>query len=555
MADYSQDGSQLQLLIPLPPGSLLPTRLSGSETLGGSYSFTIDAVAPRGTVVPYAMLLGMPASARVLTPGGLDRYFSGIVWSLGKTGADDSFDHYQLELRPALDRLALTRRTRIFQDMTGLQIIDKILEPIGGATPLLTGISAPRAYCVQYRETDLEFFLRLCSEEGILHYWIHLPLVHTLMLTGNTTLTPPLLTLPYDPSMGGTQDDGPRLHSWGFRQELAPSSVEMLDSHFQLAGTGLQAKGVPPMFIVAGGQPLRFPDAPGPWEADAHSPARHIDGIGPGGLPSLIPPVAGVLEAMQAVVAKNLANGAVSGSARGQGVGSCPQLAPGLGFILQEMGAEGGPHVVTAVEHEVELSGRYGANETPGAAKVLTRVTAAPQMLPLAPWPPRPRPNVGGVHTAVVTGPVASEVNLDLHGRVRVKFPWDREEGASGTWIRVAQCWAGSGYGAVFWPRVGHEVVVAFEGGDPDRPIIIGSVYNSKNATPFPMPKAAYINGFKSCVEGTDGTANYNNILMVDDKALPLLHLQAETAVISEDKDASYKMVSQGNIVVSGEVF
>ena len=552
MADYSQDGSQLQLLIPLPPGSLLPTRLSGTETLGGSYSFTIDAVAPRGTVVPYAALLGMPASARVLTPGGLDRFYSGIVWALGKTGADDTFDYYQLELRPALDRLALTRRTRIFQDMTGLQIIDKVLEPIGGATQLLTGVSAPRSYCVQYRETDLEFFLRLCSEEGILHYWIHLPLVHTLMLTDNTTLTSPLLTVPYDPSMGGTQDDGPRLHSWGFRQELAPSSVEMLDSHFQLAGTRLQAKGVPPMFIVAGGQPLRFPEAPGPWEADGQSPVRHIDGIGPSGLPSLIPPVAGILETMQGAVAKNLAGGAVSGSVKGHGVGSCPQLAPGLGFILQEMGAEGGPHVVTAVEHEVELAGRYGANETPGAAKVVTRVTAAPQMLPLAPWPPRTKPNVGGVHTAEVVGPVAAEVNLDPHGRVRVKFPWDREEGASGTWIRVAQCWAGSGYGAVFWPRVGHEVVVAFEGGDPDRPIIVGSVYNSKNAPPYPMPASAYVSGFKSCTKGGNPIGNFHNIVMDDETNPAVVRIHSEGYVLTTQEVDSTNIRKKFNLTITG---
>ena len=552
MADYSQDGSQLQLLIPLPPGSLLPTRLSGSEKLGGSYSFTIDAVAPRGTLIPYAALLGLPASARVLTPGGLDRFYSGIVWALGKTGADDTFDYYQLELRPSLERLALTRRTRVFQDMTALQIIDKVLEPVGGATNLLPTLSAPRAYCVQYRETDLEFFLRLCSEEGLLHYWLHLPLMHTLMLTSNTMLTPPLLTVPYDPSMGGTQDDGPRLHSWGFRQELAPSSVEMADSHFQLAGTRLQAKGVPPMFIVAGGQPVRFPDAPGPWEADGHSPVRHIDGISASGMPNLIHPVAGVLEAMQTVVAGNLANGAVSGSVRGVGVGSCPQLAPGLGFLLQEMGAEGGPHVVTQVEHEVELAGRYGANETPGAAKVITRVTAAPQMLPLAPWPPRPKPNVGGVHTAEVMGPMGTEVNLDVHGRVRVRFWWDREDGSAGTWIRVAQCWAGNGYGAVFWPRVGHEVVVAFEGGDPDRPIIVGSVYNSANAPPFPMPMSAYISGFKSCTKGGNPIGNFHNIVMDDEADPSVVRIHAEGYLQTTQELNATNIRKKFNLTITG---
>ena len=107
----------------------------------------------------------------------------------------------------------------------------------------------------------------------------------------------------------------------------------MADSHFQLAGMRLEATGSPPPFIVGGGQPLRFPDAPGPWEEDGHSPARFMDGVSASGLPNLIPPIAGVLEVMQSAVAKNLANGAVAGSVRGRGIGRCPQLAPGLGSV------------------------------------------------------------------------------------------------------------------------------------------------------------------------------------------------------------------------------
>ena len=551
MADYSQADSQLQLLLPLPPDTLLPTRLSGQEKLGGSFTFIIEAVAQKNTPIPFAVLLGMPGSARVLTPGGLDRYFSGIIWALSKTGSDDTFDHYQITLRPKLDTLALTKRTRLFQDMTGLQIIEKILEPIGGATTLFAGISAPRAYCTQYRETDLEFFLRLCSEEGILHYWLHLPLIHSLVLTSNTTLTVPLQSIPYDTSEGGTQDDGGRFHAWAFEQELAPSSVSMADSHFQLAGTRLEATGTPPPFIVGGGQPLRFPDAPGPWEEDGHSPARFMDGVSASGLPNLIPPIAGVLEVMQSAVAKNLANGAVAGSVRGRGIGRCPQLAPGLGFILTEMGTEGGPHVVTEVEHRVELPGRYGTGAT-GEVTVETRVTAAPQLLPLAPWPPRSKPMVGGVFTAEVMGTPGQEVNLDLHGRVRVRFWWDRDEGAAGTWVRVAQCWAGNGYGAVFWPRVGHEVVVAFEGGDPDRPMIVGSVYNSKNAPPYPMPLSAYISGFKSCTERGNPLENYHNILMKDGSADKNIAIHAEGWVATTQEVENISIRPKFDLTITG---
>ena len=208
--------------------------------------------------------------------------------------------------------------------------------------------------------------------------------------------------------------------------------------------------------------------------------------------------------------------------------------------------------LATRVEHEVELPGRYQANAELAPAKVLTRLSAAPVALPQAPWPPRPKPNVGGVHTAVVTGPPGAEVNLDMHGRVRVRFGWDRDDGASGTWIRVAQCWAGNGYGAVFWPRVGHEVVVAFEGGDPDRPIIVGSVYNSANATPYPMPMSAYISGFKSCTKGGLPVQNYSHILMQDASSPPVVAIHSEGWVTTTQEEELIQTKPKFDISITG---
>jgi type VI secretion system secreted protein VgrG len=331
--------------------------------------------------------------------------------------------------------------------------------------------------------------------------------------------------------------------------------VEIRDSHFQLAGMALAGQSGAPSLLFGGGQPLRFPDAPGPWQEDNHSQARFIDGVGATGIPSLVPPIAGVLDEMQRSAASRLVDGAVGNCVRSQGSGYCPLVAPGLGFILTDCGDQNGPYMATRVEHRVEMRGRYYAGEA-ADLHLETRVEAAPQMVPQAPWPPIRKPNVGGVHTAEVVGGLpGQEVQLDQYGRVRVKFGWDRDEGSAGTWVRVAQVWAGNGWGAMFWPRIGHEVVVAFEGGDPDRPLIVGSVYNSKNMPPFQLPKAGYINGFKSCVEGTDGSGNYHNILMVDDQANPIVHLQAETSVITEEKLTRFDILPQSSVRIYGEMF
>ena len=536
MADFSQSNSPLQITLPLPPDTLLATRLTGWEELGKGYCFTVEALAKKGTPIPFGLLLGQPGTVQAKVAGGVDRFFSGIIWSMRKERADNDFDYYTVVLRPELDRLGHTKCTRLFQDLSALDIIGKLLGPVGGSQNLITRLVLPRAYCAQYRETDLEFFLRLCSEEGITFYWLHLPLVSKLVLTDNTKLTVPAITIPFDPLGGGTKNDGARFTAWGFSQELCPTTVEVRDSHFQLAGMALSGKAGAPSLLFGGGQPLRFPDAPSPWEEDNHSQARFIDGVAASGMPSLIPPIAGVLDEMQRSAAGRLVDGAVGKCVRSQGSGYCPLVAPGLGFILTECGDQNGPYVATRVEHRVEMQGRYYAGEASELA-LETRVEAAPQMVAQAPWPPIAKPNVGGAHTAEVVGGLpGQEVHLDQYGRVRVQFPWDRDSGQAGTWVRVAQVWAGNGWGAMFWPRVGHEVVVIFEGGDPDRPLIVGSVYNSKNMLPYGMPQASYLSGFKSCIQGAQPATNFNHILINDEKGYEIVHIQADNAFIVEQK-------------------
>jgi len=537
MADFSQNNSPLQITLPLPPDTLLATRLTGWEELGKGYCFTVEALAKKGTPIAFGLLLGQPGTVQAKVAGGVDRFLSGIIWSMRKERADDDFDYYTVVLRPALDRLGHTKRTRLFQDMSGLDIINTLLAPVGGSQNMIMRPVLPRAYCAQYRETDLEFFLRLCSEEGITFYWLHLPLVSTLVLTDNTELTAPAMTIPFDPLGGGTKNDGARFTAWGFSQELCPTQVEVRDSHFQLAGMALSGQASAPSVQFGGGQPLRFPDAPGPWEEDNHSQARFIDGVTAAGIPSPLPPNAGVLDEMQISAAGRLVEGAVGQCVRSQGSGYCPLVAPGLGFILTECGDQNGPYVATRVEHRVEMQGRYYAGE--GGALVLeTRVEAAPQMVAQAPWPPIAKPIVGGAHTAEVVGGLpGQEVHLDQYGRVRVQFPWDRDNGQAGTWVRVAQVWAGNGWGAMFWPRVGHEVVVIFEGGDPDRPLIVGSVYNSRNMPPYGLPLGAYTAGFKSCSQMGNPMLNYNHILLQDDMAREHIWIHAENKLLTEQEN------------------
>ncbi|HFV3930066.1 TPA: type VI secretion system Vgr family protein, partial [Escherichia coli] len=108
-------------------------------------------------------------------------------------------------------------------------------------------------------------------------------------------------------------------------------------------------------------------------------------------------------------------------------------------------------------------------------------------------WRPRlqSKPKVDGPQSAIVTGPAGEEIFCDEHGRVRVKFHWDRYHGmteASSCWVRVSQAWAGPGFGNLAIPRVGQEVIVDFLNGDPDQPIVTGRTYHEDNRSPGDLP-------------------------------------------------------------------
>jgi uncharacterized Zn-binding protein involved in type VI secretion len=157
--------------------------------------------------------------------------------------------------------------------------------------------------------------------------------------------------------------------------------------------------------------------------------------------------------------------------------------------------------------------------------------TCIPVALPYRPQRLTRKPVIPGVQTATVVGPRGEEIFCDKYGRVKVQVHWDREgkKDANGScWLRVAQVWAGKGWGAFFWPRIGHEVVVVFEEGNPDQPLIIGSVYNSENMPWFSLPVNKQLAGIKSASERGTAHKNYNGIVFNDEKGKEHLSIHSE---------------------------
>ncbi|HLM74713.1 MAG TPA: type VI secretion system tip protein TssI/VgrG, partial [Polyangiaceae bacterium] len=155
--------------------------------------------------------------------------------------------------------------------------------------------------------------------------------------------------------------------------------------------------------------------------------------------------------------------------------------------------------------------------------------TAAFADVPFKPAQKTPKPRVNGVQSATVVGPAGQEIHTDEFGRVRVQFPWDRlgkNDDNSSCWIRVSQGWAGTGYGMIALPRIGHEVLVGFFEGDPDQPIIVGRVYNAKQPVPHTLPENKTRSTWKS--DTSPGSNGFNEIMFEDKKGKELVFEQAQ---------------------------
>ncbi|MCC6552293.1 MAG: type VI secretion system tip protein VgrG, partial [Polyangiaceae bacterium] len=152
-----------------------------------------------------------------------------------------------------------------------------------------------------------------------------------------------------------------------------------------------------------------------------------------------------------------------------------------------------------------------------------------------------PKPTTRGVQTAIVVGPPGEEIYTDEFGRVKVQFHWDRQgkrDDRSSCWIRVSQVWAGQAYGAMYIPRVGHEVIVDFIEGDPDRPIIVGRVYHGTNVPPYALPGDKTRSTIKSA--SSPGGGGSNEIRFEDGKGIEEIYVHGQkdwTIHIENDKD------------------
>jgi type VI secretion system secreted protein VgrG len=559
MPGYSQEDRPLVLTTPLGKDVLLVTAFRGHESISQLFDFEIEMIAEKETKIPFDQILGQTVTLEMRLLNGDKRYFDALVKQFAQGSRDEVFVSYRASLTPKLWLLTKMVRSRIFQHLT----IPDILKAVLTGLDVIYELSAtyfPRDYCVQYGESDFDFVSRLMEEEGIYYFFKHSDGNHQMVVTDSPSKHP---TVPgqssviYEEVVGEKRADM-RVTGWEKIQTIRSGEFTAWDYCFELPDRNLEAieKTIPSVTAgkvthnlhVGGNDKLEIYEYPGGY-------AQRFDGINKGGAPqphdltNIFPDRARTVrirmeqEEVQAIDI--------------QGKSDCGHFTAGHEFTLERHFDADDKYLLTRVEHTAN-QGDYRSEQTESFAYE-NRFSCIPDSLHYRPQQTIEKPVIAGLQTAVVTGPPGEEIFVDKYGRVKVQFHWDREgkkNADSSCWLRVAQVWAGNSWGAFFWPRIGHEVVVLFEEGDPDKPLIVGSVYNAKNMPWFHLPINKQLAGIKSAsVKGT-AQKNYNGIVFNDEKGKEHLSIHSEhnLSLNSEQDKMIHAGASKGERVAIANV-
>ncbi len=553
----------LSVSTPLPEGdkAFILELFRGYEAISEPFQFQLLLLTdPDTKTFDFDKLLGQAVTVTMLLPDGTSRYFHGMVnrltqggqvrWESGKKATI----RYLAEIVPQFWFWKRTAQTRVFQKMTVIDILKKVMT---GITKTKWDVQDPeggwkaREYTVQFRESDYNFACRLMEDEGLFYYFTHAKDGHTMVVSNKSsawTDVPIKSKITFDDTQGGQYEDDV-ISEWQKIQEVRSGKLTLWDAHCELTGKNLEATQTitPSVSIGTATHKIKLGvndkfelyDFPGGY-------AWRFDGIDAGGADQASK-LQDVFKDNVRVVGIRTDREAVAGIII-EGHSTCRQLTAGCKFTLDKHFDSNDTYVLTKVEHAAAQLGAGATSQSGGLGGKLqyeNRFRCIPTALPFRPPIVTPRPRVEGVQNAVVVGPSGQEIFPDKYGRVKVQFLWDREgkkDTTTSCWLRVATLWAGKQFGFIRVPRIGEEVLVDFLDGDPDRPVIVGCVYNDAMMPPYAdLPDTKTVSGLKtwSSPETKGDVTKFNELRFNDSKDNEEIyfHAQKDFVRIVENSD------------------
>lgn len=484
---YVAEHYPITLTVPtLSSTALLVVQMDGEESLSGLYEFRLRIVA-EDPALDFTSIVGKEACISISLPSEDPQFVYGVIGRFRQAGTTARMTTYFADLHSRFGLLTKTMDSRIFQNQSVPDIVKVVLND-NGVTDIndaLSGTYDAREYCVQYQESVFTFVSRLLENEGIAYRFDHTDSAHTFVLTDNaSTDQPPLQSL----SIGATQGAWERTDKMGectIESEVVVGTFKSDDYNFE-------------------------------------TPSTDLLGVASGDDPALTvyeyPAVRSSKSAVEALANRRLQELEMTGRSL-RGASNNPAIRPGRRFELSDH-----PREDANVEYVVRHVAHHGDQSS-----YSNTFDAFPVASPFRPRQTTPAPRIYGCQTAVVVGKAGEEITTDQYGRVKVKFHWDQSaatDETSSCWIRVAQTWAGKQWGTFFLPRIGQEVVVSFLEGNPDRPLITGSVYNAAQVVPYGLPDNQTRSTIRS--DSSKGGGGANELRFEDKKGEEEMFIQAQ---------------------------
>ncbi len=480
-------------------------RLKGADQLGRPFVYDLEVLSPNDDLSPYD-IVGKPMSVEVKTKEGGQRFYHGIIGKFLNVGKSGGYQLYEVQLRPWIWLMSHSLDSRIFQELTIPEIIEKVFKNKNGFSDYrlkLNGSYAKQTYCVQYRESDFDFVSRLLEQEGIYYFFEHEESKHTLVLADSPSSHKSIegdgtmLFRPPDVASGDEQ-----ITKWQHHVAVQPGKLVLRDFDYNKPSANLEVR----------------------LNADRRHPHSGLERYDYPGDYSVTSDGDRYLKIRKEEFDAKYSQ--VEGYARSNLLGT------GLQFKLAEHPREIENASYTVVSATIEVtSGEVERFTSKSENRTELRFVAIPKEHTYRPPRETACPVIAGPQTAIVVGKSGEEIWTDTLGRIKVQFPWDREgenDESSSCWIRVSQSWSGKGWGAMHIPRIGQEVIVEFLEGDPNRPLVTGRVYNAEQTVPYKLPESATQSGIKSRSTPKGDQSTFNELRFEDKKGEEAIYFHAE---------------------------
>ena len=508
---WSQADRPFRLKTPLGPDVLLLRDWRGEESLSTLFRYVVTAMSTRADISAKELLLKQ-VTLSLRLPDGSDRTIHGVVSRVRRGAkAPVGLVAYELEIRPPQWVLDLDEGFEIFQSKSARDIVDSLMSGIS-FTWKLTRTVDERPATFRYRESRWNCVARLMEQEGVWFRFDHTGGDAQLVWSDSVASAKPawgVTTLKHTESEIGMS----RLVSLDL-----DSNPFVSKTHLRTASEFLAMKSVHDTTASTGD--FSPPESMSAYLFDQQIAYQHA----PSAAPNKVPYDAKAYSKLRQELAEVTAE-VYTGKSTYVGLepGAKTEASDLTNHTLNE------PLFITKVVHRGS-NGNYFADDTPTSAYE-NEFQAIPATTTFRPPRATPWPRVGGSHTAVVVGPDGDEIYTDEWGRVQVVFKWDEEHKLDlkhSCWVRVATSSAGQQFGSVFLPRIGHEVMVEFLDGNPDNPIITGSLYNSANKQPWPLPGEKNSSGIRTKSTLKGGADDFNELRFDDTKGAELIYKQAQ---------------------------